>query len=332
MLMGQVCGQFPLPDLDMFRASLKAMDRDGELPLIKSTLEDLAEAQRYGSRAEEHRCHVELAEIAFHLQDWIAAYGHGQSVIALSDEFDGGTTPYNTPRNRKLRFIRYGIVNLRVRLLSNALACFYVGQCDTESQAWSNESDPYNLAKADTPAKFVSAALLLSRMSVLEFTTSEKLTPDEFYELDNIVQELIPDVVRERWPECNINTVASTERLSRWFEVTSDDDGKLALVPALHRESLLDRAVGFLSYRLRVRPLRRFATKTLGNTRIRSEIRDVEKWQQQQLLQETEDLDLSPLRENILLYCAGRVKSEQEPEEPLQQRLEHILLHGGLMA
>lgn len=308
MLMGQVCGQFPLPDLDMFRASLKAMDRDGELPLIKSTLEDLAEAQRYGSRAEEHRCHVELAEIAFHLQDWIAAYGHGQSVIALSDEFDGGTTPYNTPRNRKLRFIRYGIVNLRVRLLSNALACFYVGQCDTESQAWSNESDPYNLAKADTPAKFVSAALLLSRMSVLEFTTSEKLTPDEFYELDNIVQELIPDVVRERWPECNINTVASTERLSRWFEVTSDDDGKLALVPALHRESLL------------------------GNTRIRSEIRDVEKWQQQQLLQETEDLDLSPLRENILLYCAGRVKSEQEPEEPLQQRLEHILLHGGLMA
>ena len=330
MLLGQLCGRFRLPDLDLFLKSIKALDNGGQLSLIRSTLESLSEAQRYGARADEHRCQIELAEIAIHLKDWVAAYDHIHSVITLSDAFMGGRTPYNTVCDRTLRFKRYGIVHLRLNMLTKALFCFNVALRDTESQGWPDESGPYDLINADKPKKFVDAALFLSRMSLLEFyRDTDALTLEEFYELDDIVQSLIPREVRARWPKCKVDSVASSERLSRWFEVTSDDS-EISLVTAYRRETLLEEAIGSLGYKFRLRLLQRFGINS--NARIWLELRKIQKWQQQRDLQEKSDLDLNPLAKNIMLYCAGLAPSEQEAEEPLQRRLEYVLLHGGLMA
>jgi hypothetical protein len=94
----------------------------------EETLLEMERAHRGGKLTAEYDSHVQLVELAIIQTDWQAAAKHIHQIIEWHATFDGGWFAFNNPEDRLLRWARYGIVWLKLGVLSKAIGCFTIGK------------------------------------------------------------------------------------------------------------------------------------------------------------------------------------------------------------
>lgn len=161
-------------------------------------LSQLGAAMLAGDNYSEYNIRMSLIDMADMAEDWEAATSHISRSIELERRTAGGFWFSQLPPDRLLREARHGVMFLRLRGLIDALICF-----DRGLESRSGYTHPEIRGLPTTPASYIENVLEVGRFVLLLLTSPDAqiLTWDEFFNLDDLMQDLTVQFIGEVWPD-----------------------------------------------------------------------------------------------------------------------------------
>lgn len=217
----------------LFLSSIRdCSEGPGSVSRLKNqALSETAEGRMKGDAALEYRGQTILAELAMEPKDWEAAAQHIFRIVELSLQFSGGNVLFSSPHDRALRWMRYGCAMLQAWELKNALIFFRMSGRDRDGKIFEGD----DLQHIKDPEKFMQGAVDRVRhcLGLLVSPPTKLITVEEYYELDDLMQELVIKNIERRFPDFDLEENRIRERLRR---LDSSTDLETRLIEAAHQQ------------------------------------------------------------------------------------------------
>lgn len=195
-----------------------------------SALLQSSEGHLKGDAMLECRGRMILAELAIESQDWDAACEHIFRVEALRLCFSGGSLLFNSPADRAFLWMRYGCTMLRNGEFKNAMFFFRMSDSDRDGRRLKGDG----LEDVSNPEEFMKCAVERTRRCLGHLLKPPRLliTVAEYYELDDLMQELVIKKLCERFPTYDLDEKKVSELLKRKYSLDDDKDQRFVKLPA----------------------------------------------------------------------------------------------------
>lgn len=203
----------------------------GQLDLAKATLlAGIGKAMLFGDARTESECQRKFADLAIDQRDWKTAVRPIRRLLQLHNDVSGGPSLRSHVDHRLFDFARYGTVMLRHGDFWTALDCFELGVTGKAVTVKPHRSVMRVLLQNFDADDMVDFCLYLTRFVLIillyfplkfQLLKRKPITPDDFRELDDIMQNLLLHEVAKIHPGYNIDDPALRKSLDRAFTVTS---------------------------------------------------------------------------------------------------------------